>query len=173
LNKTNNKNKITKVKTIMMRKFNRPREGLERDKDGHRTGFKLMVRIKKNMSLEGWNRFSAFSKRAIAKHRFVYVTFHSTKQAGIPNGVPINIMADEKIMARYLIDLFYLMDGETYSFHSWTAGKTKTHCKLTHKLFDLEVISADNYKYRITNDFRIKRYWFRKNTKKHTRREEE
>ena len=147
------------------RKFNRPAEGLERDKDGHRTGLKLQVKVKRRMSDEGFRRWSSYSKKQIAKHRFVHVVFHSTKQAGLPNGVPINIMSDPQLMGRYLIDLFYLADGETYSFHSWTAGRTRTHVKLTKRLFDLEVHNADQHKFTISNDWRLRRYWFRKGKK--------
>jgi hypothetical protein len=151
--------------TNKLRKFNKPNMKAERDKNGHRTGFPLMVKRKVRMSDEGWARWSTFSKRKIALHRFVYKTYHSTKQAGIPNGLPIYIMADEKLMVEKLIDTFCLQDGETYSFHSWTAGKTKTGCKLTKTLFELEIHNADKRTYTLKNSWRLNRYWFKKKSK--------
>ena len=154
----------------MERKFNRPATGLNRDKDGHRTGMKFQVKMKVPMSQEGYNRWGHKQKKHISKHRYVYKTFHSTKQAGLPDGIPIQYLTDDRTMGKYLIDLFYLQNGETYSFHGYTCGKTRSHVKLTKTLFELEVHNADEYKFTIKNAWRFNRYWFKKG-KKHTRRE--
>lgn len=153
-------------------KFDVVNPNLKRGSDGRRVAMKFQVKIKKPMSQEGWNRWSNFAKRNIAKSRWVFCTWHSTKQAGLPDGIPIENLIDNRTMGRYLIDLFYLADNETYYFHGFSLGRTKTRVKLSKCLFKITVHNSDQYKFTITDDWRFNRMWFRKNTKKHKRPEE-
>lgn len=154
-------------------KLDKVNPNLKRGEDGRRVSIKFQVKIRQPMSQEGWNRWGAMQKKHISKSKFVFKTWHSTKQVGLPDGIPIQYLVDNKTMGRYLIDLFYLADNETYWFHGFSLGRTRTRIKLSKVLFKIKILDANNYKYEITEDWRLNRMWFRKNTKRHNREEGE
>jgi len=82
------------------------------------------------------------------------------------NGIPVEIMANNKLLGDFLINTFLLGSGETFGFYGWTNGKTRTHVKLTRCLFIIEVYDANEMKYAIKKDGRLSRYWFRASKKK-------
>jgi len=149
--------------------LNTPAEGLERDEQGHRTGFKLLIRVRRPMSDTGYLRWGRIARRSISKSKWVWQYYASTKAMGLPNGVPIQLLSDDKTMAEYLIPTFLLTEGYTYSLQGWTPAKTKTHVKVTKTLALITVHDAENLKYTVTNTARLNRYWFRQPKKKQTR----
>jgi len=154
----------------MYKSLNRPREGLERDAAGHRTGFKLMLKMRRAMRPEAFSRWGIRQRQHISKHKYVWVYYASTRAIGMPNGVPIEIMANNRRMGEFLVNTFLLQNNETYAIHGWTNGKTRFHCKLTRCLAIIDVLDVEGMKFNVRNDGRLGRYAFR-TTKKRERRE--
>jgi hypothetical protein len=152
-------------------KLDKVNPNLKRGDDGRRLAVKFQIKVRQPMSQEGWNRWGAMQKKHISKSKFIFKVWHSTKQVGLSDGILIQYLVDNRTMGRYLIDLFYLADNETYWFHGFSLGRTKTRVKLTKCLFKITIHDADHYKFTITDDWRFNRMWFRKG-KKNTRTEE-
>jgi len=148
----------------MYKKLNRPAEGLERDANGHRTGFKCQIKVRKPMSKEGFKKFHPNYRLKVRRTTWSY--YSSSKAIGLDNGLPIPIMANNKVMAEWMINNFILASGEVYSVHGYTAGKTATGSKLTRSLAIIEVHDTDTLKYTVKNFGRMNRYWFRTSQKK-------
>jgi len=153
----------------MTRNFSPKDMTAERDANGHRTGMKLMVKERMRMQPSSFLRWGRKSRAAISKSKYVWRTYSSTRAIGEPNGVPVEVMANDKTLAEWCINRFMLADGCTYGFHGWVVGKTRTHVKLTRCLFQLTVHSADAMKYDFHHTGLLNRYFFRKD-KKHKRR---
>lgn len=141
----------------------------ERDEHGDRTGFKVYIKIRRPMQPLSWKRWSRHLRQYIAKHKYVWVFYSSSRSIGLPNGVPVEVMKDNDTMARYFINTFILQDGETFAIHGWCAGRTKTRTQLTPALALITVHDAENMKYTVSNYWRLSRYGFRKNTQKEKR----
>lgn len=143
------------------RRFSRPREGLERDHLGYRTGFKIYIKVKKRMARESFLRWGHRQRQYIFKHPYVWTYYGSSRAIGLPNGIPVSVMANNRLMGEYLVNNFLLQDGEVYALHGWTNGKTKYHCKLTKILAIIEVHNAEKNSFTVKNDGRLARYFFR------------
>jgi hypothetical protein len=148
----------------MYKKLNSPAEGLERDAQGHRTGFKCMIKLRKRMSQEGFDRYDTRSKLKIRP--VVWVYYSSSRAIGLVNGIPLPIMKDDKTMGNWMINNFLMANGETFAIHGYTAGKTKTKVKLTKALALIEVYDVDQGKFAVKKQGRLNRYWFRLSKKK-------
>lgn len=148
-----------------MRTFSRPATGLQRDVDGHRTGFKLLVRERIPMSNEAYLRWGHKQRRHISKSKYVWRVCSSTKNKGMPNGIPIEYMRNNKVMVEFLINNWFLYEG-IFAIQGWTNGKTRTHTKFTPHLAVIQVYSMDRMKYRVMKAGRLDRYWFRKDVNK-------
>ena len=150
----------------MERTFSRPREGLERDADGHRTGFKVYIKILRPMYPESFKRWGLKQRVHIAKHKTIWDYYSTSKAIGEPNGIPIAAMANNKTMGEYIITHYYLASGETYQVYGWTNKKTKTKVGFTKALFNITVHDADKLRFDVTKDGRLSRYFFRHEPKK-------
>lgn len=103
---------------------------------------------------------------AIAKSRFVWTYYASSRAMNYPDGIPIQYMETDKALADFLIEHFLLQEGFVYSIHGFTNGKTASHVKQTKSLMKLEVFDSENLKYNISGTGRLNRYWFRRQAKK-------
>jgi hypothetical protein len=146
---------------MTQRTFNRPRTGLERDADGHRTGFKLYIKVRKPMSDDGFRRYGAKARVNIAKSKYIWKYYTSTRAMGLINGVDIEIMKTNKSLGEYLITFAGLSEGEMYGLYGWTAGKTKTFVKLTKPLAIIEIQNVEKMAFKFTKYGRLNRYFFR------------
>lgn len=149
-----------------MRTFNKPREGLERDAKGHRTGFKLYIKVRKPMNPESFNRWGAKQRVHIGKSKFVWKHYSSSTALGYPNGVDLEVMKTNKALGEWLITYAGIEENTPYAIYGWTAGKTKTHVKLTKPLAIIEVTSIEKMAFKVTHYGRLGRYHFRKEEKK-------
>ena len=147
----------------MVRHFNKKKQGVERDSAGHRTGFPLVIRCRTRMSNEGYDRWGKRLKKHIAKSRYVFKPYSSTRAIGMPEGIPVEVMKDDSVLGAYLIRTFLLAQGEEYSIQGFTGGKTKTHVKFTKTLFTINVLDADcdPPKFQLTGSGSLNRYFFR------------
>lgn len=152
-----------------MRKFNKPRQGLERDNKGHRTGFKIYIKVRKPMSPESFLRWGIKQRSHIGKSKWIWKHYSSSTELGYKNGLDIEIMKTNKALGEWLITYAGLAEGEQYAIHGWTAGKTKTHVKLTKPLAIIEIQSIEKMSFKFTNYGRLNRYWYRREEKKEGR----
>jgi len=152
-----------------MRNFSPKDMTAERDKDGHRTGMKILIRVRQPMSPSGWKRWGIKQRAHIARSKFVWHYYSSSRAIGLKNGVPVEVFKDNKTLATYLIDRFLLQEGMTYAIQGFTVGSSKTGIKFTKTLFMITVHDADTYKADIYKDGRLNRYFFRKPDSKRLR----
>lgn len=150
--------------------FNRPREGLERDSDGHRTGFKLYIKVRSRISYDGWRRLGTRLKINFSKSPYRWKYYTSTRAMGLVNGVDIEVMKTNKALGTWLITFAGLSENEIYGIYGFTAGKTKTHVKFTKCLALIEVQSVEKMSFRFTKASRLEHYWFRKEEAKKRRK---
>lgn len=148
------------------RTFNRPATSGERDTSGHRVAMKVIIFIKVPMSDSGFRRWGRPARKHIHKSMWVLKPYGSSTALGFPDGIPTDVLANDKLLGEFLITHFYLMDGYEYHLHAWTPGKTRTHVKLTRSLATIRVHDAQDLKFDVTNTGRIGRYWFRRVKKK-------
>lgn len=146
----------------------RENDGLERDKDGHRTGFKIYIKVRRPMSKDGFDRWGSRQKVFIGKSRFIWKYYSSTRALGYPNGIPEPMItcATNKALGEWLINYAYLSEGETYAIYSWR-GYTKKNPTpvLTKPLAIIEVMSIEKLAFKFTKFGRLSRYYFRKQEK--------
>lgn len=147
-----------------MRNFvNTQNKTLERDKDGHRTGFKIYIKVRKPMSKDGWDRWGIKQRIHIGKSKYVWKYYSSTRAMNMPNGVPIEFCKSEKSLAIWLITYMGLSEGETYAIHSWRGLSKKYPLPvLTKPLMIITILDVEKLAFKITKSGRYKRYWFTK-----------
>ena len=150
-----------------MRTFSRKREGRERDTNGHRTGFKIYIKVRRPMSIDGFARWGAKQKVHIGKSKYIWKYYTDTTSLGYPNGIPISECKNNDLLGKWLINFAYLSEGETYAIHSWRNAKTKTHVALTKPLAIIEVMNIEKTAFKFRNYGRLSRYHFRIKEKTH------
>jgi hypothetical protein len=138
------------------------KNGLERDQEGKRIGFKCQIKLRKPMARESFKRWGIKQRIHIAKHPTVWVYYASSRAIGLPQGIPISIMKNNKVMVDYLIDTFLLGNGEVFALHGYCHKKTAYHCGLTKILARIEIYDAEKKLYKITQTGLLSRYWFRR-----------
>ena len=140
----------------------RENDGLERDIEGHRTGFKIYIKVRRPMSIDGFNRWGTKQKVHIGKSRFTWKYYSSSRALGYPNGVPIEAVKTNKAFGEWLINFAYLTEGEIYAIYSWRGmSKKKPIPVLTKPLMTIEVLNIEKLAFKISKDGRMSRYWFR------------
>lgn len=151
---------------MVHRNFSPKRGGLERDADGHRTGFKIYIKVRRPMSADGWSRWGLRQRPHIGKSRYIWKYYTSTKALGYSNGVPVSECKTNKALGEWLINYAYLSEGEIYAIHGWREAKTKTHTALTKPLAIIEVQNIEKMAFKFSKFGRLSRYSFRKDNKK-------
>jgi hypothetical protein len=141
---------------------------LERDAEGHRTGFKVYIKVRRPMSQEGWNRWGAKQKIHIGKSRYIWKYYSSTHALGFPNGIPVSECKTNKSLGEWLINYAYLSEGETYAIYGWRARSKKHPLPvLTKPLAIIEVQNIEKMVFKFSKFGRLSRYHFRQTDKKH------
>jgi hypothetical protein len=139
---------------------------LERDADGHRTGFKIYIKVRKPMSADGFRRYGAKARVNIGKSRFVWKYYSSSRAMNMPNGIPIAVCKTNKLLGEYLITFFGLSEGETYGLYGWKGyTKKKPLPVLTKCLAQITIMDVEKMAFKFTKAGRLERYYWRKTDK--------
>lgn len=162
---------------MVHRNFIQKREGLNRDADGHRTGFKFMLKRYRPMSKDGFDRWSAPLKVHIGKHQTVQKFYTCNRDLGYDDGVPeplINCKTNDAF-GKWLITYAGCGEGEKYGLYSWRGKSSKKNAPavLTKQLATIEILSVDKMVTRFTKFGRLSRYWFRRSEDKNKHKERE
>jgi len=122
-----------------------------------------MLKLRKPMSQAGISHYSTQARLKL--RRVVWVYYCSSRAIGLPDGIPIAIMRNNKVMVEFLINNCILANGETYALHGYCHKKTKFHVGLTKTLALITVHDTERMTYTLTNTKLLQRYWFRKEEK--------
>lgn len=157
-----------------MRNFvNTQNTNLERDAEGHRTGFKIYIKVRKPMSVDGFSRWGTKQKVHVGKSKYIWKYYSSSRSLGYVQGIPIENCKTDKALITFLITFAGLGEGETYAIHGWR-GKSKRYPipLLTRALIVVTIQDVEKMAFKVTKT-RMGRYWFRKtDDRRHMEREE-
>jgi hypothetical protein len=140
---------------------------LERDAEGHRTGFKVYIKVRRPMSDDAFRRWGIKQRVHVGKSRYVWKYYTSTHALGYEQGVPIEFCKNNKSFGEWLINYAYLSEGETYAIYSWRGySKKKPLPVLTKALAIIEVQNVEKLAFKFSKFGKMSRYWFRRDNKK-------
>ncbi len=140
-----------------------------RDPQGNRTGFKVYIKVRRPMSVDGWSRWGIKQRVHVGKSKYVWKYYTSTRALGYPDGIPDpkTNCGTNKALGEWLINYAYLSEGETYAIYSWKGyTKKKPLPVMTKPLAVIEVQNIEKLAFKFSKYGRLSRYWFRRDAKK-------
>jgi len=145
-----------------------------RDDKNRLTRIKILVRKRFPMSRDGFLRWSHIHRMYVAKSKFVWRPYASSRDYFFrffpeSGAIPVEYLVTDRAVGDFILDFLSVSDGDTFAIQSWQSGRTRTGVKFTKHLATIKIISVENRQFEITKTTGLSRYWFRRELSKDQR----